>query len=610
MRNTHTILLLAMPLLLAAQQGETQTHDLYQRAPFIPEARHDHAAAKAVRSDAASLWSEDFESGLNGWSVETSFGAVDWTITTTGNTGGYTPGPLESSTGYPGGHWIMADSDGDGMPGQPENTTMTSPVITGFDTVPYMLLRFEQSFRQLNNDQTLVEVTGNGGADWTVYEVNQHIAGNQSTPGAPASETIMLNITSALANGSSAIQVRFRWASYEGYTYSWQVDDIALIGVKPNDLVLHEATWASWNLDAPGYEGIPCTIYPVGETHELKFKGVIGNNGSLPQTNVRLQVDVTGPDGYSATLSSASIDLQPGSVDSLFIEDYQPPDVVGDYGFHIAVVQDQTDDQPTDNSMDQGIKVDAHLFARDEGSVQSVRANGGYDYVFGNRFWIEEYGRTMEGVDVALGPGTEAGAVISALVYDGNFHYVAQSDLHTVTSEEVNEIGGDHFITLPLTEPTLLEGERLYLACVYVQTISGEAYAGMSGTSLPQTSLIYRYDTDHWYYTTSTPMVRMRLGGITGVDDLSRSVPPLQAWPSPFEGEATASFVSEHGGPARWDLRDATGRLVRTGNLGTVPPGERRFTVDGADLADGLYTLSLEIDGVRSALGLVHQARR
>ncbi|MBL0043932.1 MAG: hypothetical protein IPP33_05815 [Flavobacteriales bacterium] len=37
--------------------------------------------------------------------------------------------------------------------------------ILGFDTIPFVLLSFEQSFRQLNDDRTLVGVSGSGGTD-------------------------------------------------------------------------------------------------------------------------------------------------------------------------------------------------------------------------------------------------------------------------------------------------------------------------------------------------------------------------------------------------------------------------------------------------------------
>ncbi len=131
MRNTHTIMLLAASSLLAAQKGTAQTPARNAKHPFVTTGAHNRAAL-AERSDAITLWTENFEDGLNGWTVETPYGNVGWELTSTGNTEGYTPGPLEGTSGYPGGHWIVADSDAGGTAGTPENTRITSPPIIGY----------------------------------------------------------------------------------------------------------------------------------------------------------------------------------------------------------------------------------------------------------------------------------------------------------------------------------------------------------------------------------------------------------------------------------------------------------------------------------------------
>ena len=77
MRNTHTIVLLATPLLLAAQQGTIQAPVLNHKAPLATGERHD-ATISNERSDALTLWTEDFENGLGAWTVETPYGNVAW----------------------------------------------------------------------------------------------------------------------------------------------------------------------------------------------------------------------------------------------------------------------------------------------------------------------------------------------------------------------------------------------------------------------------------------------------------------------------------------------------------------------------------------------------
>ncbi len=608
MRNTYTIMLLAASSLLAAQQGTAQTPTKNTKYPFVTNGAHN-TAALAERSDAITLWTENFEDGLNGWTVETPYGSVGWELTSTGNTEGYTPGPLEGTSGYPGGHWIVADSDAGGTAGTPENTRITSPPIIGYGSMHNLMLRFEQSFRQLNDDQTLVKVSGNGGDTWTTYPVNENVAGNQSTPGAPNAEVVTLNISNALVDGSDEIRIRFEWISDEGYTYSWQVDEVSLLAAQTNDVALIGLDGEE-HATGTNYYGMPCTIYPVGETHELRFKGDVINNGGAPQTNVRLVAEVSGPDGYTNTYTSGSVGLAPAQIDSLFVTDIELPDVVGDYHFVFSVLQDEAEENSADNVAERWIRVDAQVFGRDEGHMVSARDNDGADYELGNRFWIQGYGRTLQGIEVALGPGTEVGALITAKVYEGPSSYVGSSDLYTVSADDINAYGDSAFVNLPLLEPLELESERLYLVTILVQTDQGNAFIGTSGTSEPQTSLIRPSDTDTWYYTTSTPMVRMRLEGLVGFADEHPAPAGLQAFPTPFDDRATILFNNGKNDAVRWELRDATGRLARTGNLGTQAPGEHRILLDGEGLEAGMYMMTVETGGTRSTVRLVRQARR
>lgn len=608
MRSMYTIAVLATPMLLATHQGIAQDPERNQKS-VIRSSWDYRQGVGTERSDALTLWTENFEGGLGNWTVETAYGNVSWELTNSGNSEGYTPGPLEGTSGYPGGHWIQADSDAHGTAGAPENTTITSPPLYGYDDVHYMMLRFEQSFRQLNDDQTLVHVSGNGGADWFTYPVNQELPGNQMTSGAPSAQVITLNISNALASSSEEILIRFEWISDEGYTYSWQVDEVSLMSVPENNLSMLDLDGQE-HPPGTGYYGTPCTSYPLGEPRILTYTATVGNNGSAAQTNVRLRAEVTGPDGFVSSHFSPSITLAPAAVDNLTITGLQPDDVVGDYHYVFTVMQDQEDAQQMDNVKEFTIRIDPELYARDGGVLENSRDNAGEGYELGNRFWVQGYGRTVEGVDVALGPGTQVGALITALIYEGLDQYVASSDLYTVTAADINPYGGTNFVHLPLLNPVVLDNERLYLACVYVQTDYGNVYTGTSGISAPQLSLVRPGDSQSWYYTTATPMVRMRLSNDVGIDAPAAASFGLYAWPNPFEENATLVYFNAQGGPVRWELHDAAGRLVRSGSTGRVPAGEQRITIEGEDLGDGIYYVMVDNGLARSTVKLVHQARR
>ncbi|MBK9759606.1 MAG: hypothetical protein IPO90_06470 [Flavobacteriales bacterium] len=604
MRTSILAPFLALPILMNAQFAETGR---LEKTVMAATHSADH---RTLRTGDDPLWTEDFENGIAAWTVATTEGAVDWQLTSTGNTAGFTPGPLESSSGYPAGNWIIADSDGQGTGGLAENTSITSPPILGFDTIPFVLLSFEQSFRQLNDDQTLVEVSGNGGTDWSIFPVNTSIGGNQSTLGAPASETVVVNISNALVNGSTDIRLRFRWISDEGFTYAWQIDDIALIPARNNDLVISNAVHAVWNFTDPDYADLPYTIYLQGEQRNLHFRASIGNNGSAPQSDVHLHVEVEGPGGSTTSLNSANQSLAPGVTSIFEIIDYPMPQEIGSYTFHMSGVQAETEDVPQDNLANITVHVDPSIFARDGGTVLGQRDNGNEGFELGNRFLIEEPGRLLQAVDVALGPSTTAGSLIEVTVYDHGLELMAESDIYEVAETEINNIGGGHFISVPLIEALELTEDEVYLVCVKAQIDNGETWVGISGTSPAQTSLIYRNDESDWFYVTTTPMVRMNFNENVGIDQVLSNTPVLTAQPSIFDDHTTIDLALVPVGQLGWDLRDMSGRMVRNVTYTNGSSATKQLILEGDGLADGTYLFTLHTSQGPSTLRLVHQKQR
>ncbi|MBL8000904.1 MAG: T9SS type A sorting domain-containing protein [Flavobacteriales bacterium] len=575
-----------------------------ERLPFTNIGTHE--VHDDPRDADVVLWSEDFESGMNGWTVSTMAGGVSWQLTSTGNTGGYTPGPLQSTTGHPGGSWIVADSDQQGAPGVVENTSITSPPITGLDGTAFMLLRFQQSFRQLNDDETTVEVSGDGGANWTVYPVNTDIPGNQSTPGAPAAQAVTLNVSSALTNGSADIRIRFRWYSSEGYTYSWQVDDVVLVAAKQNDLALSRTTWSAWYLGQPDYRDLPYTVYPQNQLRPLNLRGIIANNGSTTQHNVRLQVSVDGPGSNDATLTSNAITLAPMATDSLFITTYEPPAVAGTFTLTFTVLQDEVEQDSSDNTAGHAFAIDPFVFARDLGALDGETAKGNEEYILGNWFHNDGAGNVLTGVQVALSDRSDPGALITVAVYDENLNQLDESEEHLVTAAELNGDGEGEFITIPLSSPVNLAHNHAYLVAVHHYGGSLEVWTGTSGISPEQTSLIYDGGQGQWFYTRSTPMVRMTFDPTAGLAPLEQATAwGLAALPSVFDDASVLRFTVQEASPFRLTVTDATGRVMQERSLGRLPTGENRITVDGQGLAPGTYLATLSNGSQQAVVRLV-----
>ncbi|MBL7964477.1 MAG: hypothetical protein JNM31_11625 [Flavobacteriales bacterium] len=550
------------------------------------------------------LWSEDFEAGLGSWVVQTLSGPVSWALTSTGNTGGFTPGPLESTTGFPGGSWVVADSDLEGTPGVMENTTLSSPPILGLDTHAHMLLRFEQSFRQLNGDQTVVEVSGNGGLNWTAFPVNQDIPGNASTPGAPEAQVIILNISSALTMGSSDVRIRLRWLSSQGFTYSWQVDDIALLAALPNDLHLLDVTHSAWDLTESDFRRLPYTVYRAGQTRPLNFRGRVVNNGSTAQTNVRLQVEVDGPGANDVTLVSPSITLAPGQKDSLYITSYTPPDVIGTYLLTYTMLQDAVDDAPDDNVLSDLFDLDPHLFARDRASMSQDLDNEGGAFMLGNWYHTTQ-AATVYAIDVAISERSDPGAIITVELLDENRDPLMSSDEYEIQTSDLCGFGEGIFITVPLIDPVILDANKDYFVAVRHFGGTDDVFVGMSGQSYQQTSLIFDGPVNTWFFVRTTPMVRMNFDATARVNETDAYPFRLVAQPSLFDAGTVVHYTLERSSPLRWDLRDAGGRLVASGDKGLQAAGRGSVSIDGGSLAPGTYLFTLQVGEQRTSTRLV-----
>ncbi|MBK6753940.1 MAG: hypothetical protein IPG69_10175 [Flavobacteriales bacterium] len=603
-------LTLSTLLLTCALSAQTDPHHVPRRI-FIPDGRPVAPTVEDLqRASATVLWSEDFETGLNGWTVNTATGPVVWTTTSTGNTGGYTPGPLQSTTGYPGGTWIAADSDLQGAAGVSENTSITSPPITTLGLEAYMILKFEQSFRQLNDDQTLVEVSANGGTNWTVYSVNTEVAGNQSTPGAPQAQTVYLNITGALNGGSNDIRIRFHWLSDEGYTYSWQVDDVALLAVEQNDLRLLSATYADWNTDEDNFAGLPYSIYPIDELRELKFKAMVINNGSQTQTNVRLKVDVDGPGSNDVTLYSQGITLAPGEVDSLFIVGYTPIAQIGIFLLDMEVVQDQIEDLSDDNSTLQRFEVQPDRFSRDLGVMDSDLDNQGVAYEAGNWFHVLSFDQTLYAIEIALSARTDPGVFVKGVLYDQARNFVMETEAYEVHNGDLNTLGGSTYLCLPLISPVPLLEEQDYLVTAAHFGGPLEVWVATSGTSTPLTSLLLDGAQNNWFYIQQTPMVRMNLDPTASVVEQRASQHALQAAPSVFEESTVIRFELPSAARTTWQLTDVSGRIIADGDLGVRAAGQHSLELSGSDLAPGAYLFTLLDQGTRSTLRIVRNGVR
>jgi len=194
----------------------------------------------AVPVDAASCTAPGYTTHVHGMSqtFDTSATPNGWTIANGDATiGGWEfddPGARGNLTGGAG-DFAIVDSDHLGI-GNHQDSILTAPA-TDLSAITDPTLSFDTYYKEFSNSTAAVDVSTDGGADWTnVWQF--------STTGVHGQH---VSIPLPQAAGQAAVQVRFHYTGT--WAYYWQVDDVVLGDTTcdpvPGGLVIGQVTDAN-----------------------------------------------------------------------------------------------------------------------------------------------------------------------------------------------------------------------------------------------------------------------------------------------------------------------------------------------------------------------------
>lgn len=594
-------------LTIAAISAQAQQIPAERRMPQ-PVGKHEGRAIAPEKGEpgapkGASYYSENFDSGLNGWTVVSTLGTLVWNWTSTG------PGPTSSTypvpplnTSTPSG-WMIIDDDYSGTPGVQAESSIISPVIDLSAAPANLKVEFDQYFQEFSDPdvETWVGVSTNGGATWDEVIINEGVGRD----GRPNPELMDVNISSWVAVNPANVQLRFRYKAT--WDYGWQVDNVAITDLANNDMALLENWPTDFNFDVTGLYNIDYAVVPQSQTREVIPGARVKNKGFLDQTGVTLYVSVSGPG--TANLSGASFTSSPGQIDSLRTSSGFTPSALGTYTFDYAIQQSQTDDLPTNNAAQSTLDVSDCVWAQDNGaltsSVSAAGDNVEEQVELGNYFDVANDGSTLYGIAVAIDESTTPGVLIYGVVYDIDNNLVATTvDDHEVQASELSGTGESNWIVLELEDPLPLDAGTAYMVMVGNYGGADLVHFGTSGYSVPQVSLINypNIAAPTFFYVTKTPMVRALISegcmGV-GIHEANADLGTVSAWPNPFAQDARIAFDLANTTNVTLELRDMTGRLVLERKLGTLAAGHHEQRIEGSALAAGTYTWTLNAGTVR-----------
>ena len=363
--------------------------------------------------------------------------------------------------------------------------------------------------------------------------------------------------------------------------------------MQPDDYDL-AVTGVYWGSTGSWGDRMPYYKIPTAQVTEINFGGVISNFGALNQT-AQFGVQAT-----PYTSGSAPTLVVAGTFDTLeCTAAFTPAATVANYTVNCGVQSANTDANPADNTIANAatIGVNNSIYARDLGTYASGSYNGGMGFEVGNIFDI--FGADeLSAIDVYLHPNTNPGTEMYVKLYSidpttGDFVFVDESSPYTVQGNDI-----DALVTLPLAGGAVaLNPGEPYLVVAYSNGDGGatdDLVVGTAGVSAAQTSFYYDMTNTTWYYTTSTPMVRMNFSNASISEN--NTINTFNVSPNPANGNATIELTGNSAAEVAISIIDLTGKEVYNTALNALN-GAASISVDTQKFGNGLYMVTVSSNG-------------
>lgn len=544
-----------------------------------------------------TVWQNDFSQASDWTLASTGSAGISWEISTTPSTIPVSAlSPFASGTAANGFLFVSSDAnntaDNDGFP---IVTTATNATPIDLSSTPVVKLKYSHNFRWWHETRG-VRVSGDNGATWTDFNMSDETTYSTPNQNSANPEVTIIDI-SAVAGGQSQVLIQFYYDDHDYWAWYWAVDDVSIFVPEDNDLAITGAYWGStgsWGARLPYYQ------IPTAQVAPIDFGGIVSNIGALDQTGVLFTAAVP---SASYTSTSAAAVLPISTFDTLDVAaQFTPSATVASHVVNLSVLADATDADMANNAVSSAatIAITNYTYARDLGTIVSGSFNQGQGFEVGNIFDI--YTTTdLKGVDAVISTSAVAGAEMFVKLYSidpatGDFVFVDESLPHTLTAAE---LGQKVTLTFINGANTLNAGES-YLVVAGSNGDGGasnDLVVGTAGSSEKQTSFYFDYTDQTWYYTTSTPMVRMNFDPVLGVKEIN-TVSNFSVSPNPANEVINVKLNSS--ASASISITDLAGKVVKNTSVNGIST-----TISTSGLNEGVYFVNVTIGNSTSTEKIV-----
>ena len=467
------------------------------------------------------------------------------------------------------------------------NTTATTSATINLTGQPVVRLRYQHNFRWWH-DTRGVSVSADNGATWTDFEMSNENDYSLPNQNAGNPEQTVIDISS-IAGNQAQVKIRFYYNDHDWWGWYWAVDDVALFVPEDNDLVMLGGYWGStgaWGARLPYYQ------IPLSQLAPLDVAGIVKNYGALDQNDVVFTAALAS--GVWSGSSAAEAVLA-GATDTISLTAaLTPPPIVATHVINMSVSSSATDAVPADNSIlaAASVSVNNFIYARDKGTATNGTYNAGDGFEAGNVFDIYA-AANLSGIDAYIDADAVVGAEVYAKLYSVDpsatttaaaFVFVDESAPYILTAADLGQK-----ITLALSAGAApLSAGVSYLVVLGSYGDGGatdDLIISTAGVSEASTSYYYDMTDNTWYYTTSTPMVRMNFDPSVGVNEVEDNL-GLRVFPNPANEVINISLNKEVS--ATLTLLDVSGKVVRTQALNGIST-----SINTASLNSGVYFVTI-----------------
>ena len=496
--------------------------------------------------------------------------------------------PFASTTAANGFLFVNSDANSTAdFDGSPIVTTATTSATINLTGQPVVRLRYQHNFRWWH-DTRGVSVSADNGVTWTDFEMSNENDYSLPNQNAGNPEQTVIDISS-IAGNQAQVKIRFYYNDHDWWGWYWAVDDVALFVPEDNDLVMLGGYWGStgaWGARLPYYQ------IPLSQLAPLDVAGIVKNYGALTQNDVVFTAALAS--GVWSG-SSAPEAVLTGATDTISLTGaLTPPPIVATHVINMSVSSSATDAVPADNSIlaAASVSVNNFIYARDKGTATNGTYNQGMGFEAGNVFDIYA-AANLSGIDAYIDADAVVGAEVYARLYSVDptatttaaaFVFVDESAPYILTPADLGQK-----ITLALSAGAApLSAGVSYVVVLGSYGDNGATFdlvISTAGVSEASTSYYYDMTDNTWYYTTSTPMVRMNFDPSVGVNEVEDNL-GLRVFPNPANEVINISLNKEVS--ATLTLLDVSGKVVRTQALNGIST-----SINTASLNSGVYFVTI-----------------